>query len=202
MTDVSKRSQAIRPFVVMDLVARAKELEASGRDIVRLEIGDPDFPTPAVITRAAEVAMQDGSTHYTQSLGLPGLRNALTARYRRALWRGGRSREHSGDPRHLAGDAAALRFPARSGRRSHHARPVLPGVPELRRLPRRRPEARSRSGRGRLPVPPGGGPGSDRAPHEGHHDQLPRQPHRRRARGGRSPCSRRDRRGHRRLHRQ
>jgi (5-formylfuran-3-yl)methyl phosphate transaminase len=82
VTDVSKRSQAIRPFVVMDLVARAKELEASGRDIVRLEIGDPDFPTPAVITRAAEVAMQDGSTHYTQSLGLPDLRNALTARYR------------------------------------------------------------------------------------------------------------------------
>jgi aspartate/methionine/tyrosine aminotransferase len=66
----------------MDLVARAKELEASGRDIVRLEIGDPDFPTPAVITRAAEAAMQDGSTHYTQSLGLPDLRNALTARYK------------------------------------------------------------------------------------------------------------------------
>ncbi len=66
----------------MDLVARAKELEASGRDIVRLEIGDPDFPTPAVITRAAELAMQDGSTHYTQSLGLPDLRNALTTRYR------------------------------------------------------------------------------------------------------------------------
>ena len=82
MTETSRRSQAIRPFVVMDLVARAKELEAAGRDIVRLEIGDPDFPTPAVITRAAELAMQDGSTHYTQSLGLPDLRNALTERYR------------------------------------------------------------------------------------------------------------------------
>lgn len=82
MTRVSRRSQAIRPFVVMDLVARAKELEAAGRDIVRLEIGDPDFPTPSVITRAAETAMQDGSTHYTQSLGLPDLRNALTVRYR------------------------------------------------------------------------------------------------------------------------
>ena len=82
MSDVSNRSQAIRPFVVMDLVARAKELEASGRDIVRLEIGDPDFPTPAVITRAAEAAMADGSTHYTQSLGHPDLRNALTERYR------------------------------------------------------------------------------------------------------------------------
>ena len=82
MTDVSARAQTIRPFVVMDIVARAKELEAQGRDIVRLEIGDPDFPTPEVITRAAEAAMQEGSTHYTQSLGLPDLRCALRDRYR------------------------------------------------------------------------------------------------------------------------
>ncbi len=81
MTPVSARAQAIRPFVVMDVVARAKELESQGRDIVRLEIGDPDFPTPDVITRAAETAMQDGSTHYTQSLGLPDLRDAITAHY-------------------------------------------------------------------------------------------------------------------------
>ena len=57
---VSRRSQEIRPFVVMDIVARAKELEAEGRDIVHLEIGDPDFPTPDVITRAAEAAMEAG----------------------------------------------------------------------------------------------------------------------------------------------
>jgi len=78
---VSSRAQAIRPFVVMDVVARAKELEAQGRDIVRLEIGDPDFPTPEVITRAAEAAMEEGSTHYTQSLGLPSLREAIVADY-------------------------------------------------------------------------------------------------------------------------
>jgi (5-formylfuran-3-yl)methyl phosphate transaminase len=78
---VSRRATEIRPFVVMDVVARAKELECAGRDIVRLEIGDPDFPTPDVITRAAETAMAEGSTHYTQSLGLPDLREALSARY-------------------------------------------------------------------------------------------------------------------------
>ena len=66
----------------MDIVARAQELEATGRDIVRLEIGDPDFPTPDVITKAAESAMAQGSTHYTQSLGLPSLREALSVRYR------------------------------------------------------------------------------------------------------------------------
>ena len=84
---VSRRSQEIRPFVVMDVVARAKELEAEGRDIVRLEIGDPDFPTPAVITQAAEAAMEAGGTHYTQSLGLPDLREALRDHYRTPLRR-------------------------------------------------------------------------------------------------------------------
>jgi len=79
---VSRRATAIRPFLVMDVVARAKELEAAGHDIVRLEIGDPDFPTPDVITRAAETAMQEGSTHYTQSQGLPDLRDAIRDHYR------------------------------------------------------------------------------------------------------------------------
>ncbi|HET6350750.1 MAG TPA: pyridoxal phosphate-dependent aminotransferase [Coriobacteriia bacterium] len=79
---VSNRAQAIRPFVVMDIVARAKELESQGRDIVRLEIGDPDFPTPKVIAEACEAAIAEGSTHYTQSLGLPDLRSAITADYR------------------------------------------------------------------------------------------------------------------------
>lgn len=65
----------------MDVVARAKELEAEGKCIIRLEIGDPDFPTPDVITRAAETAMQEGSTHYTQSLGLPDLREAISSHY-------------------------------------------------------------------------------------------------------------------------
>jgi aspartate/methionine/tyrosine aminotransferase len=74
---VSHRAESIRPFVVMDVVARAKELEAAGRDIVRLEIGDPDFATPEVIVRAAEAAMDAGDTGYTQSLGLPGLRDAV-----------------------------------------------------------------------------------------------------------------------------
>jgi aspartate/methionine/tyrosine aminotransferase len=74
---VSKRAGLIRPFIVMDVVARAQELEAQGRDIVHLEIGDPDFPTPAVIVKAAEEAMAGGDTGYTQSLGLPDLREAV-----------------------------------------------------------------------------------------------------------------------------
>lgn len=81
MDEVSRRARAIRPFVVMDVVARAKELAASGRDIVRMEIGDPDFPTPDVIKRAAEAAMEAGDTGYTQSAGLPDLRDAIRDHY-------------------------------------------------------------------------------------------------------------------------
>ena len=78
---VSARAQAVRPFVVMDVVARAKELEAQGHDIVRMDVGDPDLPTPDVITRAAEAAMEAGDTGYTQSMGLPDLRDAVSARF-------------------------------------------------------------------------------------------------------------------------
>jgi len=82
MSDVSKRAESIRPFIVMDVVARARELEASGRDIVHLEIGDPDFTTPEVIVKAAEAAMDAGETGYTPSLGLPDLRDAVAYRAR------------------------------------------------------------------------------------------------------------------------
>jgi aspartate/methionine/tyrosine aminotransferase len=84
VSDVSRRAEAIRPFIVMDVVARAKELEAEGRDIVHFEIGDPDFPTPDVIVKAAEAAMDAGDTGYTQSLGLPDLRVAIAAHMRAA----------------------------------------------------------------------------------------------------------------------
>jgi aspartate/methionine/tyrosine aminotransferase len=79
--EVSKRARAIRPFVVMDVVARAKAMEAAGIDVVHLEIGDPDFPTPDVIREAAEEAMEAGDTGYTQSLGLPTLRDAISAHH-------------------------------------------------------------------------------------------------------------------------
>ncbi|MDY0341005.1 MAG: pyridoxal phosphate-dependent aminotransferase [Coriobacteriia bacterium] len=80
MSEVSRRAESIRPFIVMDVVARSRELEAQGRDIVHLEIGDPDFATPEVIVKAAEAAMDAGETGYTPALGLPGLRDAVAFR--------------------------------------------------------------------------------------------------------------------------
>jgi len=72
----------IQPFHVMDLLARARALEAQGRDIVHMEIGEPDFVTPAPIREAAKRALDAGHTHYTPTLGLPALREAISAFYR------------------------------------------------------------------------------------------------------------------------
>ncbi len=62
-----------------DVLAKAKQLEAQGRDIVHLEIGEPDFDTPANIIDAARQALLDGYTHYTPAAGIPELREVLAA---------------------------------------------------------------------------------------------------------------------------
>jgi aspartate/methionine/tyrosine aminotransferase len=67
----------IAPFHVMDILARAQALEAGGRDIIHLEIGEPDFATPAPIVEAGVAALRAGHTHYTGALGLPALREAI-----------------------------------------------------------------------------------------------------------------------------
>jgi len=66
----------------MDLLERAQELERSGRDIIHLEIGAPDFDTPQPAKDAAIRALQEGKTGYTHSLGLLELREAIAAHYR------------------------------------------------------------------------------------------------------------------------
>ena len=71
----------IEPFHVMDLLARARALEATGRDIVHMEIGEPDFITPAPIREAAKQALDAGKTHYTPAMGLPALREAISDFY-------------------------------------------------------------------------------------------------------------------------
>jgi len=78
---ISARAKQIPPFIVMDVLERSQELEASGRDIIHLEVGEPDFETPAVITEAAIKAITDGHTHYTHSLGLRELREAIAEYY-------------------------------------------------------------------------------------------------------------------------
>jgi aspartate/methionine/tyrosine aminotransferase len=79
---IARRMADIEPFHVMDLLARARRLEAGGRRIVHLEIGEPGFPTPEPIMEAGRKALADGHTHYTPAVGLPALREAIAGFYR------------------------------------------------------------------------------------------------------------------------
>jgi aspartate/methionine/tyrosine aminotransferase len=78
---VAARMDGIAPFHVMDILARAQALQAAGRDIIHLEIGEPDFATPAPIVEAGVAALRSGHTHYTGALGLPALRKAIAGFY-------------------------------------------------------------------------------------------------------------------------
>lgn len=75
------RLAEIEPFHVVELLTRARQLETEGRDIIHMEVGEPDFPTPAPIANAAVNAINCGKTLYTQALGLPELRAAISDFY-------------------------------------------------------------------------------------------------------------------------
>ena len=77
----STRLDEIQPFHVMELLRRARELEAQGRDIIHMEVGEPDFPTPQPIVEAATRFIASGDVHYTPGLGLPALREAIARFY-------------------------------------------------------------------------------------------------------------------------
>lgn len=78
----ARRLADIAPFHVVELLTRARQLEAEGRDIIHMEVGEPDFPTPEPIANAAVDAIRQGKTLYTQALGLPDLREAISGFYR------------------------------------------------------------------------------------------------------------------------
>jgi len=71
----------IEPFRVMEILGRARAMQAAGRDVIHLEVGEPDFPTPAPIVAAGLAALRAGHTHYTPALGLPALREAIAGYY-------------------------------------------------------------------------------------------------------------------------
>ncbi|MFW6099329.1 MAG: aminotransferase class I/II-fold pyridoxal phosphate-dependent enzyme, partial [Thermodesulfobacteriota bacterium] len=81
MSPVTERARQIPPFIVMDVLEKAHQLENQGRHIIHLEIGEPDFPTPEVVCEAACEAIRRGETHYTHSLGIIELREAICAQY-------------------------------------------------------------------------------------------------------------------------
>lgn len=79
---LSKRSRLVKPFLAMEVMERAKVLEAEGRNIIYLCLGEPDFPTPPAVLAETGQALAEGATSYTHSLGLLELRQEICRHYR------------------------------------------------------------------------------------------------------------------------
>src|SRR3954470_1653979 len=80
---VARRMDFIAPFQVMELLTRAKQLEAADRSVVHMEVGEPDFPTPEPVIDAATAFIRNGSVYYTPSGGIPALRQEISDWYHR-----------------------------------------------------------------------------------------------------------------------
>ena len=78
---LAQRNSEISSFHVMELLRRAKELEAQGKDVIHLEIGEPDFPTPQAVINAGIAHLKTGHVKYTPAAGLPELRHKIAAFY-------------------------------------------------------------------------------------------------------------------------
>ncbi len=79
------RNDRIEPFYVMEVVKEAARLQSSGRSVIHLSIGEPDFTAPAPVRRAAIEAIESGRSQYTAALGLHALREAISQHYRERL---------------------------------------------------------------------------------------------------------------------
>ncbi|WP_339948803.1 aminotransferase class I/II-fold pyridoxal phosphate-dependent enzyme [uncultured Albimonas sp.] len=79
----SSRRSAVAPFMVMDIMERVREMEAGGRDVIHMEVGQPSTPAPRAAREAVAHAMSGEPLGYTVALGLPELREAIADLYRR-----------------------------------------------------------------------------------------------------------------------
>ncbi|OGA34490.1 MAG: aminotransferase [Betaproteobacteria bacterium RIFCSPLOWO2_12_FULL_62_13b] len=79
---LARRMTEIKPFQVMEIWNRAKELEAQGKHIIQMQIGEPDFTAPDPVIAASIEALQQYPIHYTSALGMPLLRHAISQHYR------------------------------------------------------------------------------------------------------------------------
>lgn len=81
LSRLANRTSDIAPFFVMELLGRAKQLEMQGRDIIHMEIGEPDFATPQIVVDAGIRRLQTGDIKYTPAAGLPELRQKIADYY-------------------------------------------------------------------------------------------------------------------------
>ncbi len=83
LVSLAHHCSEVSPFLVMEILAKAQEMQAKGLDIIHLEIGEPDFDTPQAIIEAGKKALDNGETHYTASHGVLHLQNAVVKYYKK-----------------------------------------------------------------------------------------------------------------------
>jgi aspartate/methionine/tyrosine aminotransferase len=82
---IARRVAGIAAFHVMEVQTAARALEARGRSVVHMEVGEPDFPTPDAVCRAGQRVLEGRGIYYTSALGIPELRECIAAYYRSHL---------------------------------------------------------------------------------------------------------------------
>jgi aspartate/methionine/tyrosine aminotransferase len=78
---ITQKVKEITPFIVMEVLEKAAEMEKKGINVVHLEVGEPDFNVPSCVSKAVQNAFSEGRTHYTHSLGDPELREQIAIKY-------------------------------------------------------------------------------------------------------------------------
>jgi aspartate/methionine/tyrosine aminotransferase len=81
MYQPAARNAEVNPFYVMEIAKRARALEAGGKNVIHMEIGEPDFPTPAPVLAAAHAFLEKGGVYYTSALGIAALREGIARHY-------------------------------------------------------------------------------------------------------------------------
>ena len=79
---ISSKVRDITPFIVMEVLEKAAEMEAQGIHIIHMEVGEPDFDVPRCVAQSVQDAFSEGHTHYTHSLGDPELRAEIAKKYK------------------------------------------------------------------------------------------------------------------------
>ncbi len=79
---IAQKAKDITPFIVMEVLEKAAEMERKGIEVIHLEVGEPDFNVPSCVSKAVQNAFNEGRTHYTHSLGDPELRDEIAKKYK------------------------------------------------------------------------------------------------------------------------
>ncbi|MCE9624754.1 MAG: pyridoxal phosphate-dependent aminotransferase [Deltaproteobacteria bacterium] len=80
---LARRTEKLRSFIAMDVLEKVQGMAQLGHDVISFSVGEPDFPPPRAVKEAAIKALKGDFTKYTHSLGMPALREAICAHYRR-----------------------------------------------------------------------------------------------------------------------